>query len=315
MKSNWLPWQHFHAAAAWGAALSLVLFFSQTAHPHDDQWARLLLQLAILVWVPLGLSLLKPVPKFWNMLVFPAGLCAVIAMQLPVGGAAAVGALPWVVFTAVLFVSGVEQMFRADRRVAQWALASARIFILIGGLSLLADRLGVQLLGFDPAIILLTAVHFHYAGFVFLLLLGLAAEHFPNSLFRWAAGLAVISVPLTAAGITFAQVNGSFVLEALAAATVAGAGYLGAFGYLQLLRRRDLPATTRICWTTMALCLIFSMSLGLGYALRPYFSIEWLNIPFMRAWHGSVNGLGLAGLGLAGWKLLPQMPFKTHGRN
>ena len=315
MKTHWLPWNSFQATAAWGAVVWLILLVQQGPDLHSDGWARLLLQLAMLVWVPLGLSLLKTVPERLRFLVFPGALCGLIALQLPAGSAAAVLALPWLLVTGILFVSGVELLFRAGIQAANLAIAGARIFILIGGLSLLADRLGWQPLGFDPAIILLTAVHFHYAGFIFLLLLGLGAEHFPSRLFRWAAGLAVASVPLTAIGITLAQAVRSFALEAVAAATVAAAGWLGAMAYLQIVRRETLPVLVQFSWVALAVCLMFSMTLGLGYALRPYFPLEVLNIPAMRAWHGTVNGLGLAGLGLMGWGFLPGMRFKTNGRN
>lgn len=225
----------------------------------------------------------------------------VIAMLLPSGWGAALWAVPWLAVTAVIFLAGVEVLFSAGRNAGKWALAGGQIFLLIGGLGAMADRLALQPFGFDPAIILLTGVHFHYAGLIFPLLLGLLVQHWPSPWPNMAAWLAVAAVPLTAAGITLAQVSGDFRLEAIAAGTVALAGWLGALGYLWAVGRAQLPLAVRLSWGLLAVCLLFSMSLGLAYAIRPYWPADWLNIPSMRALHGTANALGVAGGGLLGW--------------
>lgn len=302
MKTVRLPWVSLTAAAGWGAIVWLILGAVQCPALQSDNWARLLLQLAVLVWVPLGLSLMGNVPVLLTRLVFPTALAVLVSLQLPAGWVAAVFALPWLLVCAILFVSGLEQLTK--RGASDRAFSGAKIFILIGGLSILADRLALRPFGFDPAIILLTAVHFHYAGFIFLLLLGLAARSFTNRVFPVAVWLALASVPLTALGITLTQLSRIFWVESLAAGLVVAAGWLGAWGYLQVVVKMRGPLIARFCWTAMAIALIFSMTLSLGYALRPYLPLDFLSIPNMRAWHGSANAIGVAGLGLAGWVLL-----------
>ncbi len=312
MRAGILPWNNFRSAAAWGSVIWLLVLLNQWPDPYGDEWARLLLLLAMLVWVPLGLSLLGGLPAVLRYAVFPAACSALASLQFPSGIEAASFALPWLGITMLLFVHGLERLFRAGSRAAPLALASACMFILIGGSSLLADRLGYRPLGFDPAIVLLTAVHFHYAGFVFPILLGLGAAHFPGWEFRWAAVLAIGAVPLTAAGITLTQLHLTYVVEAIAAAVVAGSGWLGAWAYAGALFRRWIPWGVRVCWALLAVCLVFSMTLALGYALRPYVPLEALNIPAMRAWHGTANGLVLAGSGLVGWILQLSGGAKTN---
>ncbi len=304
MKTVRLPWNSLPAAAGWGAIIWLVLCAMQLPDLQSDAWARLLLQLAVLVWVPLGLSLMDNVPVLLTRLVFPAAVAVLVSLQLPAGWVAAGFALPWLLVCAVLFISGVEQLQK--RAVSDRAFSGAKMFILIGGLSILADRLALRPLGFDPAIILLTAVHFHYAGFVFLLLLGLAARHFAGRVFPVAVWLALASVPLTALGITLAQTNRVFWVESLSAILVVAAGWLGAFGYLKTAVKNQTSWVIRLCWTVLAFNLFFSMTLSLGYALRVYLPIDFLTLPAMRAWHGSANAIGVAGTGLGGWVLLLQ---------
>ncbi len=286
-----------------GVLIWLVLLIWQHPDLLQEAWARLLLGLATLVWVPLGLSLsivLHPGLQRW---LFPAGLAAALSVLMPQGWPAVAAAVPWLVVCGILFFQGVQDLFRTGWNAAHLALASSRVFLLVGGLSLFADRLGLQPLGFTPSIVLLTALHFHYAGFAFPLLLGLAAQQWPGPLFRWAVWLTLASVPLTALGITVSQLTGWFVPETIAAATVVLAGFLGAWGYLQMSWTGALPFGARIAWTLLGLGLFFSMSLALGYALRPWYPLALLNIPAMRAWHGTVNALVVTGLGLTGWVL------------
>ncbi|MCC6459363.1 MAG: YndJ family transporter [Saprospiraceae bacterium] len=312
MSRRGLLWTSFGAAALWGALVWLLLLAWHRPELQHDLWARLALQLAVLVWLPLSLSMLPPIAPWLRWFAFPAALGVVVALQLPVGLPAVLWSLPWLLLCARVFVSGAEAVFLTGGHAGRRAVASGQVFLLIGGLALTADRLGLRPLGFDPAIILLTAVHFHYAGFIFPILLGWAAERWPSALFRYAAGLAVLAVPVTALGITYAQVYRSFGLEALAASLVALAGYLGAWGYVQVIWRERLPVTVRISWAILAICLLFSMTLGLGYALRPYWPLEGLTIPSMRALHGTANALGLAGGGLLGWYFLNRNDRQTN---
>ena len=73
----------------------------------------------------------------------------------------------------------------------------------IGGGWLVLSRLGVSVLGFEEPIILLTAVHFHYAAFATLVLVGLAGRFTRDgAAYRAIAAGAVSGPPLLAAGIT-----------------------------------------------------------------------------------------------------------------
>jgi hypothetical protein len=270
---------------------------------HHDAWARLLLLLAVLVWVPMVLHLLD-YPQRGAAWVAVAGAALGAAFCVEAGWLAAGLALPWVAVTVWVFARGVDFWIKKAHSAGDRAVAASQVFLVVGGLWTLADRLGWQPLGFDPAIVLLTGVHFHYAGFLFTWLVGRAAQEWSSGPTSWAAYGAVAAVPLTAAGITVTQLTGRHELEALSAVCVALSGWLTAWAYAWAASRSDVRSGARVFWVVCAASLAFSMTLAVGYAVRPWWPVAWLHIPAMRAWHGTANALGVAGCGVLGWWVL-----------
>ena len=82
------------------------------------------------------------------------------------------------------------------------------VYLPIGGAWLVASRLGIQPLGFGDTIVLLTAIHFHFAGFAAPLLAGFAGRavrdrQTASQVVALAATGIILGTPLVAAGITF----------------------------------------------------------------------------------------------------------------
>lgn len=134
------PLTSLRAAAAWGAVLWAALWAAQHPPLTHDGWARLLLQLAVLVWAPLALSFTYPAADPIRRLVFPAGICAVLALRLPTGWAATTLALPWLALNGWLMVQGLEALVSAGRDAGRRALAAAGILLPVGGFSLVEDN-------------------------------------------------------------------------------------------------------------------------------------------------------------------------------
>ncbi|MBP6508338.1 MAG: YndJ family transporter, partial [Opitutaceae bacterium] len=73
-------------------------------------------------------------------------------------------------------------------------------------------------LGFSPDIVLLTAVHFHFAGLVLPVVTGLVLARHPQSrAAHWSAWGVLLGVPLVAAGISAVQLGWGGAIECLAA--------------------------------------------------------------------------------------------------
>jgi YndJ-like protein len=268
----------------------------------QHEWAECILLLAALVLLQIlpGIDDLRT-----KWLVFGAAVALAFSFALEDLLWSPALALPWLAVTVWQFSEGVQFWFRHGNKPWAVAQASGRIFMVVGGLWTLSDRLGWQPLGFSKEIVLLTGVHFHFAGLFFPMLTGLIAQKWPHRLTDLACWLVVISVPMTAIGITLAQIQWSYLFETLAAATVAVAGWLTAIRYFQVANvAADLPLSTRILWNILAFSLLFTMTLAFGYAIRPYYSFPILDIPVMRAWHGSLNAFGVATAGLLGWEMM-----------
>lgn len=132
----------------------------------------LLLVLAPLAVVPLGLRLV-PLrrPEATRILrlarlVQPMGaLAVVVAFVLPTGWTAGVVSLGWFATCALISLAGLLELIETrSLRVLPLVTAAALGYLSVGAAWMVLSRVGVRPLGFEPAIVELTAVHFHYAG-------------------------------------------------------------------------------------------------------------------------------------------------------
>jgi hypothetical protein len=73
---------------------------------------------------------------------------------------------------------------------------------------------------------------------------------------------------------------------------------------LRLAAQDRWPMKVRTLWTVAGFSLLFGMSLALLYSARSYaMPLPWLDLPWMRALHGTANALGFALCGAVGWRL------------
>src|SRR6266852_5645746 len=146
----------------------------------------LLFLLAPLVVVPLALSLLPAaqvsLPSRMNSSVvryfLPLGAALTTASFFLRDGRVA-GALVcvWLIVALALALDGLERLIRTRlRSFPEFCFAIGEGYALVGALWLLASRLGMQPIGFHEPIVLLTAIHFHYAGLMAAILAGLVAS-------------------------------------------------------------------------------------------------------------------------------------------
>lgn len=297
------------------AGFLLLLFSGLFLQPEikGEIWAMGLLLAVPFVWKPMiqyifeSEDSLQPYrfPRFLHFLYFPAGICLWVALAVPPGLIAVLWSLPWVGIslfsgiyaTYLFFRNPVFTLFHLNMLIPLG-------FFSVGGVWVLSHCAGYQPMGFSPAIVLLTGLHFHYAGLIFPLLIGLLLLYFPSFLSKVASVLALSSIPLTALGITTTQLFHIQLFETISGAGVAVSGWLCAYLYIKNLFRADVPVVTRLFWGIAGFSLLFSMSLASLYALRTFFPMDMLTIPNMRALHGTVNALGVAGGGVLGWAYL-----------
>lgn len=295
--------------------LLLTLFLLwQLPRPGSLDWPAALLVAAVLVLVPAGLDLVgrvdgRDMPQqlltWLARLALPAGILLALGFGLERGVLAGVLAIPWLLWTmGAALLGGLLLWHSRLRPFDRLVRGAGLLYLAVGGVWAVADRLGMRPLGFDPLIVLMTAVHFHYAGFLLPLIAGLAIRKNRDGIAALTGGLVIVAIPLTAAGITVTQLGWGGTLETTAALTMAAGGVLTGFLHLRLAVKPQYERPARVLWAATAAALLFSMTLAALYALRSVFPLAWLNLPFMWMLHGTANAVGVGVLGVWGWRNL-----------
>ncbi len=276
--------------------------------PLAPGWAEALLLLGPLAVIPLGLALAVfrgpdpggPLLRLAVVAQLPTALPLLGVPLLPVGPAAAILALPWVVFTVALAGAGCARLTASEGRSPEAVCAAAALlFPVVGGGWLALSALGARPLAFSSEIVRATAIHFHYAGFALPLLAARAAAARPGLASRIVCVGVVIGVPLVALGITLSTF-GVRLPEWLAAWFLASACLVLAVRQLGLALR---PRRAQLLQLTSGLSLAAGMALAALYAWGNYWGPVWLDIPLMVRTHGLLNALGFALPGLLAWNI------------
>jgi len=279
-----------------------------------------ILLLGIFVIVPLGLSLVltraQHSPRLlarWLSAFEPvAAVTAFVSILLEPGIVAAVLVLPWFLLTGSVALIGFWRLLQPElRRPSEISISAGLIYLPIGAVWLLAYRLGIQPLGFGDTIVLLTAVHFHFAGFAAPILAGLAGSwpataSSKTSLVPIAVVGVIAGTPLVAAGITASPVI------ALAGALVISVGLLALAVLTVTYVIRTLPTTiVRVLLVISSLAVLPAMALACVYAYSIVFKKLIIDIPQMAMTHGVVNAFGFVLCGLAAWTIVESASTKN----
>lgn len=299
---------HALGCAVLGGAVWLALLALRPPSPSSADWVVSLLLLAPLALMPLGLRLVEPpdlasaAGRCWRMVIalqLPTALALAAAFLLPQSVAAAGLALPWLATTGVMALLALLRVLRRGwLPLPELAIDAGLAFPLVGAVWAFLDRADIHSLQFATVVVLLTAVHFHYAGFALPLLTGLAGRSRQGALANLAALGVIVGVPLVAAGITASQLGSGPLLETVAATITALAGLLTAWLHLRLAFDSSWPTGARLLWAVAGLALAFGMMLAGLYGSRSWFPVGWLDYPRMWAFHGTANSLGFALCGL-----------------
>lgn len=292
----------FAGALAWSATLVV-----RTSDFAETELIERILLLGIFVIVPLGLSLAKTERASLNGALAwsaPVGAtCAFVSLLLEPGLGGALLVLPWILVTAMIGFIGLWRLFQPGlRSPAEISISAGLISLPIGAVWLFAYRFGIQPMGFGETIVLLTAVHFHFAGFAAPLLAGLTGRHLvhPTTMLLPIAVVGIISgTPLVATGITVSPV------VALIGALVISLGLLALsivnLGYILPTIRSNI---VRVLLLISSLSVIPAMALACAYAYSIVFHKLIIDIPQMAMTHGIANAFGFSLCGLTAWVIV-----------
>lgn len=308
-RARWLRVSALAGAMTWVALF--VLPWSFTAH---ILWIERIVILGPLVIAPLALYLaglgLGP---------GPAARChALAAYGQPLGaGLGLVGLYPrpgllaaalasgWLLVTGLFALCGLARLITRGLRpivTRELAIDAGLAYLPVGGVWLVASRLGVPFLGFSEPWVMLTAAHFHFAGLAAPVIAGAVgrALHATGAGPGWlrAYDIAAIGVmagpPLVAAGIALWPV-----VEVVSAVVLSLALLLLTAVALRAVVPRLRPRLAGALLAAAVSSLLLSMSCACAYAVGAFLEIDILLLPTMVWVHGLVNAIGFGAGGLA----------------
>ena len=265
---------------------------------------ELLFLLAALVIVPLGVELTDRISPgsrsvFFHPLQAIAMLTVSIAFWLPAGQTAGALSVPWL---AVCGALAAARLGPIRGRARHSPLVDLGHFdLVLGAAWLVASRSGMRPLGFQEPIMLLTAVHFHYAGFATALLAAATWNEFRSKRLRmtglpmlvWLVGLLPF---VLAAGFVFSP-------ALRFAAAVSLSACMTALALVLWWVARNWTTAPKIYLRAASLAAVLAFPLAGLYAFSEYRHRDWITVPAMANSHGLLNGLGFVLLGLLGWVL------------
>jgi hypothetical protein len=300
-------------SAAIGAGFWLVMLLIRTGDSNETELIQKILLLGILVIVPLGLSLIPIAQAETDSILYRAAVSAqpvgavasAFSFLLSPGAPAAILGLSWLLVTAVIGLFGLWRLLKRGPTLSREIVVDVgMIYLPVGAMWFVASRLGMQPIGFGDTIVLLTAMHFHFAGFAAPVLAGLAGRSLIGvlalrSVFGISGGCIVAGTPLVAVGITFSPATalvGAIVISTglvLLAILVLGwvVRALGSFAAQTLLVVSSLSSIV-----AMILACLFAYSLVTNTVI--------IDIPQMALTHGILNSVGFSLCGLLAWSLV-----------
>jgi hypothetical protein len=303
----------FRAFGVIGALLVLV------AYPlWKDAWVVGIVSLGVLAVVPLGVSLSlgdehAGIGRALRVALPLGALGGIATWFAPTGPVAGALASLWVVATLGVASLGVRRVLRRGMGpLPELAIDVGHLLLPVGAMWLMASRAGIAPLGFHEPIVLLTAAHFHYAGFSAPVVLGATGRLlFPDGertslVYRIGTVTVCLAVPLTAIGIATDRR-----VEAPAAVVLASGMLLSSFvvGVSGARRAFSRSKAAAILFAISGTTLLFTMSLAAAFAVtgsaaRVLESVPLVSIARMIELHGAPNAVLFALAGLLGHVLL-----------
>ena len=298
-------------SAVGGVVAWLLLLLTTTSDLRETEVIHKVVFFGMLVVVPLGLSLVPAQEESSSLyrlavLVQPiAALPAIASFYVETGPLAAVLSSAWFVLTGLIALFGLLRfMSRGLYPIEESSINAGLLYLPVAGVWLVVYRLGIQPFDYGETIILLTVVHFHFAGFAAPIIAGmsgrvLATRKHPLMVFRLSVFAIVASMPLVAAGITFSPWLGligtlllSVGLVMLAVLTV---------GWVI---PAIAPLSTRFLLFVGALSSCTAMVLACLYAYSLPMKLLIIDIPNMALTHGILNAFGFVACSLLAWAIV-----------
>ena len=301
-------------SAAVGLLVWFVSLLTTTSDSYETELIHKIVFYAFLVIVPLALSLVPTGDQRGNL-----GLFRVVVLVQPVAAiitiasffvekgllSAAISAA-WFILTALIALFGLTRLVaRRFNPLEELSIDAGLLYLPVAGAWLMVYRLGVQPFDYGETIIMITVVHFHFAGFAAPIIAGLVGRMLatrqsqPSRTFLLIVVALVAAMPLIAAGITFSPWLGLIGTLLLTTGLVM-------LAVLTLARAWPAIAATsaRILLVIAALSSCVAMVLACLYAYSIVTHTLIIRIPTMAMTHGLLNAFGFVTCSLIAWSII-----------
>ncbi|WP_158582891.1 YndJ family protein [Lysinibacillus yapensis] len=280
------------------ALFSIVLFLIAVVLGQDSPYL-LLLTVAQVVYVPLTLQMVATendwFSRYYSYLSIPASVSVILLPMTDQSGFEVFLAAIYLIFTLIVAGYGISRFLtRGFVRFEEFCIDVALINLHIGGMWFFAHIKNINT-GFSPIITWLTAIHFHYAAFLLPIFIGLLGRIYKPPFYPLAAGILLLSPFILAIGITF-----SVWIEWISVVFYIMGIYAFFFYSLKTPFKHRLQKWLIVCsFGSLGITILFSFLYALG-RLSNKFS---LSIDFMLRFHGVLNCVIFALLGVIGWSV------------
>ena len=292
-------------SAAGGVIVWLITLLLTTSDSEQAELVHKVVFWAVLAIVPLGLSVIAEERGLYKLVVFAQPIAALITISsffVHKGVLSAALASAWLILNILVALLGLIRLAgRGFHRIEELSIDAGLLYLPVAGAWLVVYRLGVQPFDFGEMIVLLTAVHFHFAGFATPIIAGmsgrvLARQDYPPSVFGFSVFALVAAMPLVAAGITFSPWIG-FVGALLLTLGL----MLLAVLTLGWVRPSITSRTSRTLLLVGAISSCAAMVLACLYAYSVATQTLIITIPGMAMTHGLLNAFGFVTCSLLVW--------------
>ncbi|BDH61297.1 membrane protein [Lysinibacillus sp. PLM2] len=278
--------------------ISIVLFLVAVVFGEDEPFL-LMLTVAQIAYVPLTLRMIMKrndwFSRYYPYFTIPASFSVIfLHITNPTSWDYLFAAI-YLLFTCVVAFYGISRFIsRGFIHFEEFSIDLALIYLSIGGMWFFAYITKIDT-GFSPMITWLTAIHFHYAAFILLVFVGLLGRIYKPKLYPLAASILLISLMLLAIGITF-----SVWIEWVSVVFYMIGIYMMIYITLRAPFVNQLQkGLILVSFGSLGVTIVFSFLYAFG-RLTNYFSVS---IGFMLQFHGFLNCMLFALVGLVGWSI------------
>ena len=263
--------------------------------------SSLYLSVAQLLFVPVVLQSVIRLKRS-EQLVIALGMIGVTCTSIwPDGLFSILCAGMYVLSTTTIAWMGCKRfLHRGFTNIAEITIDIAFVYLFIGGLWFFAFVAEIDT-GFTPIITWLTAIHFHYSGFLLNMSVGLFGRICHSKWYPPVAIMIMSGLLLVAVGITFSRI-----IEMVSVLVYIVAIY----SLFVLTLRTHLPQIQAFFLRLSIAALCVTILWSLLYAFGNLTAIHIVTIPDMLSFHGWINCVIFGGLTMFTWAI--QTPETSH---